>query len=102
MIGPEAWILVGDMSDSSALPMSNVAGEPNVAVGLSDPGGPVGGDVKQAGDSGEGDADARESAGRGDPWNTFPFKRKGGLEGRSPGKPAQVRKEDTADGHDRR
>lgn len=97
------------MSDSSALPVSGVAGKPNDTAGSTDPGGPVGDTGKLAGDSGKepGDSgreggDAREPAGRGDPWNTFPFKRKGGLEGRFPGEPAQVREEDTKGSHDRR
>jgi hypothetical protein len=102
MMGPEVRILVGEMSDSCALPISDAAGEPNEPVGLSASGGPVGDAGEVAGDSGKEPGgrgkeagDARQPAGRGDPWNTFSFKRKGGLERRSPGEPAQVREEDT-------
>src|SRR5438552_8933749 len=97
------------MSDSSALPVSAAAGEPNDAGGPSDPsepvgdaGGPAGDDEKEPGRSGKEGGGAREPAQRGDPWDTFPFKRYKGFERRLPSETSQVQEEGTAGAHEPR
>lgn len=96
MIGEQILGTGGEMSDNSDNSASPVSAD---TVGSADPTSqtdPISpAEARSASDSGKGSGDAR-NPGREDPWNTFQFRRAGGLEGRAPSKPAEPHEQDAA------